>query len=267
MLNTHGSLTGFRNYLSSPLARLPYRLYDGLTLKAAARRADRIVVSSHQEFQDALEFGLPARKLSIIPMGIDVPAPNGNAAGCEDAPLRLLFAGRIARVRRVELILKAVKALAIPCHLTVVGGEERTASVERAGYLEELKDLARFLGIEQRVTFTGPVAPEKLPVFYKNADVFLYPSRYENFAQPILEAAAHALPVVATPVGVAREIVEEGETGFLVPADPKAIADRIRCLSDANTRKAFGEKMQNTVRRKFGWQEIMRRYLDLYQTL
>ena len=266
-MNTHGSLSGFKNYLSSPLQRLPYRVYDLLTLKSAARLADRIVVSSHQEHRDALDFGLPARKLHVIPMGIEVQSHNEYAGNPPDGPLRLLFVGRIARVRRVELILQAVQQLTRPFHLTVVGGEERTASVEKAGYLKELKALARSLGIHEQVSFTGPKAQDQLQSIYQNADVFLYPSLYENFAQPILEAAAYGLPVIATPVGVAREIVREGETGFLIDAQPKQIAERIESLSASSTRQAFGEKIKSVVREKFGWQEIMQRYLDLYHAL
>ncbi len=224
-------------------------------------------MSSQQERWDALEFGLPAHKLRVIPMGIDVPAAKNHGENSADGVLRLLFVGRIARVRRVELLLQAVKRLPIPYHLTVVGGEERTASVEKAGYLDELKAQARSLDIDAHVTFTGPVPPERLQSVYTNADVFLYPSLYENFAQPILEAAAHGLPVIATPVGVAREIVEEGETGFLIDAKPGPIAERIQALSDTHTRQVFGEKIQSAVRQRFGWEEIMQRYLDLYRTL
>ncbi|NIP99801.1 MAG: glycosyltransferase, partial [Nitrospinaceae bacterium] len=56
--------------------------------------------------------------------------------------------------------------------------------------------------------------------YYQSADVFVYPSRYENFGQPVLEAAAWGLPVIATSTGVASEIIREGETGFLTPPDP-----------------------------------------------
>ena len=53
--------------------------------------------------------------------------------------LQLLFVGRIARVRRIELLLQAVEKLKFPFHLTIAGGEEKTSSVTRSGYLKDLK--------------------------------------------------------------------------------------------------------------------------------
>ena len=238
-----------------------------MTLKAAARRADRVVVSSRQEHADALEFGIASEKLRLIPMGFDFDTPQPVRQNGDGETLRILFVGRIARVRRVELILQAVHLLSGPCHLTVVGGEETTSSVESGGYLKQLKALCRTLGIENRVTFTGPKKPEALAAQYRNADVFVYPSLYENFGQPVLEAAAHGLPVIATPVGVAGEIVREGETGFLVSGDAGAIAERLRILSDAPTRARFGEEMLRNVRKQFDWREIIERYLELYRGL
>ena len=72
VLNTHGSLLGFKNYLPSLGQRLPYYLYDTLTLKTSAKRAHAIIVSSKLEYEDALEFGIAKEKIHIIPMGIEV---------------------------------------------------------------------------------------------------------------------------------------------------------------------------------------------------
>ena len=181
--------------------------------------------------------------------------------------LQLLFVGRIARVRRIELLLQAVENLTFPFHLTIAGGEEKTSSVTRSGYLKELKELAQRLNLNSKVTFTGRKTQEELKGYYKMADLFVYPSKYENFGQPLIEAGAHGLPIVATPVGVARDIVIDGETGYLTSDDPKAMSDRIHSLQDDKLRQQMGIQIKNLVREKFDWENIMGQYLDLYNSV
>ena len=87
--------------------------------------------------------------------------------------LKILFVGRIARVRRVELLLQAASQLTIPFHLTIAGGEEKTSSVTRGGYLEELKLLTNQLNLNSNVTFTGKKDPADLKLLYKSSNIFL----------------------------------------------------------------------------------------------
>ena len=247
------------------MQKFPYQAYDLLTIKVSAKRAAAIVVSSEMEYEDAVAFGISKKKLHVIPMGVDIPVSRIRRE--ENVPLKILFVGRVARVRRVELILQAVKMLSLPCAVTIVGGEEKTSSLTKSGYQDELKALCRNLGIEDRVTFTGPKSPEELPSFYSAADVFVYPSLYENFAQPILEAASYGIPVIATSVGIAPEIIEDGETGFLVSGEPPNLAQKLEKLGDSFERRKMGLKIQEKVRKKFAWNPIMDQYMDLYRSL
>ncbi len=218
------------------------------------------------EYDDAVEFGIARKKLHVIPMGIDVPATTPSEAREDDGTLNILFVGRIARVRRLELLLQAVHRLAIPWRLTIVGGEEKTSSLSKSGYLAELQQLCAALKIETQVHFTGAKRPQELPEIYRAADVFVYPSLYENFAQPILEAAAYGLPVIATPVGVAPEIIAEAETGFLVAADAADFCRRLEQLKDSSLRADMGAKIKEAVRKKFDWNSIMDHYMELYRS-
>jgi glycosyltransferase involved in cell wall biosynthesis len=218
------------------------------------------------EFEDAVEFGISRKKLHIIPMGVDIPAPPTLNEAEENSPLKILFVGRIARVRRVELILQAVQKLSTPYTVTIVGGEEKTSSLSKTGYLDELRSLCEDLGISENVIFTGPKPPEELPSYYRAADVFVYPSLYENFAQPILEAASYGIPVIATPIGIATEIIRNGETGFLISANPATLSHALEQLADSSVRSNLGEKLQETIRNKFAWNRIMDQYMDLYRS-
>jgi len=256
---------GYKKYLPSPLQKFPYQAYDLLTLKASAKRANAIVVSSEMEFENAVTFGISPKKLHVIPMGVDIPVSQNRQK--ENGPLKILFVGRIARVRRVELILQAVKKLSISCTVTIVGGEEKTSSLTKSGYLDELKELCKDLEMDDRVTFTGPKSPEELPSFYSAADVFVYPSLYENFSQPILEAGSYGIPVIATLVGVAPEIIEDGKTGFLISGEPSILAQRLEQLGNFSERKKMGLKLQEKVRQKYSWNRIMDQYMELYRSL
>lgn len=216
------------------------------------------------EYEDAVEFGISRKKLHIIPMGVDIPETPLNDRREDDSPLKILFVGRIARVRRVELILQAAKNLSIPHTFTIVGGEEKTSSLSKTGYLRELRSLCERLGVS--ATFAGPKAPGDLASYYQAADVFVYPSLYENFAQPLLEAASYGIPIISTPVGIAPEIIKDGETGYLVDADPAAIRQALEKLADPAVRRNMGQKLKETVRKKFAWNRIMDQYMALYRS-
>ena len=150
--------------------------------------------------------------------------------------------------------------------LTLVGGEEKTSSLSKPGYLPELQRLCGSLGIEDRVLFAGAKPPEELPLYYQTADVFVYPSLYENFAQPILEAAAYGIPVISTAVGIAQEIIKDGETGFLVPGDPVHLREKLERLNDPTLREDMEGKIRESVRKKFAWKPIMDQYMELYRS-
>jgi UDP-glucose:(heptosyl)LPS alpha-1,3-glucosyltransferase len=237
-----------------------------LTFKASAKVADAVVVSSKLEYEDAIEFGIIKNKLFVIPMGIDVDEYDDSQINHEGT-INILFVGRIARVRRIEILLQAVAKLSIPYQLILVGGEEKTSSLSKSGYLIELKNLCKALNINDQVTFVGSVPQDELSNWYSKGDIFVYPSLYENFGQPILEAAAAGLPIISTPVGVARELITDNETGFLFTGDVQELTDRITQLIDQNGRKEMGKALRQRARSLYGWKEIIKQYLDLYYSL
>lgn len=226
-----------------------------------------MIVSSKLEYEDAIDFGIPKNKLRVIPMGIDVEEYPENPDKSNNESINIIFVGRVARVRRVELLLQAVANLSVPFHVTVVGGEEKTASLSKWGYMDELKKLCKTLKISEHVTFVGHVAQSTLSNWYRKADIFVYPSLYENFGQPILEAAAAGLPIISTSVGVARELIKDGETGFLITGKDQEITERITQLTDKNLRKKMGNALKEKVRNLYGWQGVIDQYVELYQSL
>lgn len=265
-MSTHGSLLGYKRYLPYN-QHLPYKAYDTLTLKTSAKKSNAVVVSSKLEYEDAIEFGISKKKLHIIPMGIDIDNHQKVLNDTTNEAINILFVGRIARVRRIEILLQSAAKLKIPFRVTLVGGEEKTSSLSKRGYVTELKKLCETLNISNQVSFTGPVPQNELYKWYRKADIFVYPSMYENFGQPILEAAAAGLPIISTPVGVATELITNNETGFIFTGDEKELTDRITQIANNNLRLDMGIALRKKVRRRYGWEKIINQYVALYQSL
>jgi len=125
---------------------------------------------------------------------------------------------------------------------------------------------AKELGVGDRVLFLGPRRP---PVpFLHAADFFVLPSAYEANALVVLEALAAGLPVIATPVGFAPEVVVDGVNGFLVERDGRSVGERMEQLAnlDETELAAWGRRARESVE-PFGWRGIAQRYLDLAEEL
>ena len=97
-----------------------------------------MIVSSKLEYEDAIAFGIKKDKLHVIPMGIDVDEYINKPVRQNEYSINILFVGRIARVRRIEILLQAVAKLSIPFHVTLVGGEEKTSSLSKSGYMDAI---------------------------------------------------------------------------------------------------------------------------------
>lgn len=267
ILQTHGSLYGYTHTLPRHLWK-PYTAYDRATKKAIVRKADRIVVSAGGELEEAIAFGAEPDRIRVIPPGIPV-APEGKRT--RDPPHTFLFVGRIAPRRRVHDIIRAFAQTCNenPTHLYLVGGEEKLSSSEQPQYYDCLVDLAGKLGVADRVSFTGPLYGQALEDMYRMADVFLYASAYENFGQPLLEAAAHGLPIVSTPVGVARDIVIPDKTGVLFDVgDVRAMAEHIKGMAGGRYRlDEMSKQLIEIVRLKYDWKNIIVSYREMYEEL
>ncbi len=214
--------------------------------------------------------GFPAKRMKVIPNGIDVRRiDRANATGIREelgiAPNDFIF-GTVARLDLTKdtiTLVRAFAAVALPrkdpnIKLLIVGdGEERA----------RLEEFVSMLNLNRAVIFTG--MRRDVPQLLKAMDVFALSSVSEGMPLTVLEAMAAGLPVVATEVGALPELVEEGKTGFLVPMrHAVAMADRLEeFLANRQFAKSFGEAARHKVEREFTLERMLRSYAELYESV
>ncbi len=223
--------------------------------------ADRVTALSSEIARIVTECGVRPDRIVRIPHGID-PAPFKTARpALMDRPY-ILALGRLVAFKGFDLLIDAFKMVAerFPeVDLVIAGSGPKE---------EELKRQVECLGLSGRVILPGRVEGEEKLSLYKGASMFVLPSRpgNEGFPNVILEAMAAGLPVVATRVSGAEDIVIPGRTGYIVPpGDKGGLADamgRLLANPDLMTRKEILSALE-----PYHHERIMKRYLDLYEEL
>lgn len=186
--------------------------------RALTRRTDRVVAITDALARFSVEqVGLPREKVEVVHYGLDeLPAAWG--AGAEPPDGRYLLAiARLTEQKGLDVAVRALAGLPADVHLAALGeGPERP----------RLEALAEELGVADRLLLPGRVGD--VAAWLRRATLLVHPVRWEGFGLALLEAMLAAKPVVASAVSSIPEIVVDGETGVLVPADdPQALAQAL----------------------------------------
>ena len=216
------------------------------------------------------KLGVPTEKLVVIPNGIDLSQynnlPNQRAAreilGLQpDMPL-VGTVTRLMPVKRLDIFLKAL------VHLQHLGINRFKALVVGDGdEKSNLESLAIELNIHDRIIFTG--IKTDVRTWLRAMDVFVLSSDWEGMSNALLEAMAAGLPVVATGVGGALEVVRDGETGTLVPTGvPETLGSAIaELLGSPVLRQTFGDAGRKRIETHFSLQETAQKTEALYEKM
>ena len=216
---------------------------------------DHIVAVSEDAAKLLIREGAPPAKVQTIWNGIDTsrfaysgPNRDGN----------LITVARLSPEKDVQNLIRA---------MAIVKQNGNGVALEVGGYgecLPELQQLTEQLSLQGSVQFLGKV--DDVPTVLARSKVFVLPSKTEGISLTLLEAAARGLPIVATRVGGNPEVVQDGVTGLLVPAEsPQEMASAILQLShDAATCQRMGKAGRNRVEQCFDIRRMVRTYEDLY---
>lgn len=174
----------------------------------------------------------------------------------------ILFVGGLVKVKGIDVLLNAVLIIIkkIPdLHIYIAGsGPEES----------KLKKLVKGLNIEKNVNFLGFISGEKKYAYYKSADIYVQPSRYETFGVAVLEAMACGKPVVASNVGGIPFVVEDGKTGlFFECGNIEDLAEKvIILLKNKEMREKMGKEGRERAK-EFTWDRIADKTITLYKAI
>ncbi|MCI0651930.1 MAG: glycosyltransferase family 4 protein [Planctomycetes bacterium] len=240
-------------------------------LRRAFRRVTHFLAVSETTRKELLEhFALAPEQVTAIPLGVDSifrPEEPERAARrlAQRFPIRrpyLLYVGGIQRNKNLTGLLEAFDRLAktaLSAHQLVLVGPRAWP------YPEFDRALAAWQGTG-RVLVTGPLAGADLAAAYAGADLFVFPTFYEGWTSPPLEAMASGVPVVTSGVSSVPETV--GNAAVLVdPCDSGAIAAGIREIVESPERRSQLVALGSDRAAQFTWDRCIRRTVDLYLRL
>ncbi|MBR5215638.1 MAG: glycosyltransferase family 4 protein [Bacteroidales bacterium] len=202
------------------------------------KQADRIIAVSERTKRDILEFGkIDPEKISVIyqscnPKFTNMPTEGEMEATSKkyDLPKRyLLCVGTIEERKNLMLAVRSLSLLPEDIHLVAVG--------KKTKYADKVMETADKTGVSHRLHLLSGVSDDELNVIYKKAEVFVYPSRYEGFGIPIIEAIFCGLPVVAS-TGSCLEEAGGPDCLYVNPDDTEGMAAAImQLLNNEEERK------------------------------
>ncbi len=308
VVHTHTWYVSMAGFLAKKLYKVPFvltthsleplrawkaeQLGSGYALSSWMERtaildADAVIAVSNGTKEDILRvYPVDPERVHVIYNGIDLDEYRftpGQAAllanGVDPAQPYVLFVGRITRQKGVTHLVDAIRFMPEGTQVVLCAGAPDTPEIAA----EMRAKVADIRNLNSRVIWIEKMLPKADTIqLYSHARVFCCPSVYEPFGIINLEAMACGAPVVASSTGGIKEVVVDGETGYLVPFDqnpatgfptnPDQFARDLGAkvsslLSDAETCTRFGQAGRKRVEQKFSWTAIADETIALYRNL
>jgi len=248
------------------------RLYSRNFLQMVLQKSDYIVTVSHFSKSEIIKyFGTPEEKIRVIHNGVDPMFRPIDPEEANQVLIRhhlpkefLLFIGNVKPHKNISGLIQAYRSA---CEQDpdlpplVILGQYKNLMTSVAGLSEQVKDYR----IKDKIIFTGYLPTEDLPAIYSQAMLFLFPSFYEGFGLPTIEAMACGTPVITSNCTSIPEVV--GDAALLVdPYNQDAMADAILNLAgDQQAQTVMRDKGLEHVK-AYSWESSALEHLDLYET-
>ncbi len=256
------------SFIRAPETASPrLRAYLSRAVPRSVRRADLVLADSQATKDDLIElYGVASEKITVLYSGVDPRFHPADRAVQESVRARygldfpyVLAVGTVQPRKNYARLIQALAALPGPLadiHLVIAGGR---------GWLEgPIYETAHLAGVEERVHFIGFVPDDDLPALYTAAEAFAFPSLYEGFGLPLLEAMACGTPSLAANTSSLPEVA--GDAALLIdPTSVDSIATGLeRILTDNGLRSTLRERGFARAG-MFTWERAARHLLTLYR--
>lgn len=267
---TYGDVT-----VDYSLTKMMYRYLRERMLWAAAKRV--VTVSGAIQNDLVTHYGIPRERIRVVYSGVDTdvfqpisnPEVPEGLRGVEGRKV-VLYVGHFGLRKGLLFLIQAMRSIvrSVPdAVLVCVGGVP--PFLGKVDYWAFLKRAIEINDLKDKVFLLDKVPNSILPVYYSLSRVLVLPSYYEAFGKTVVEAMACSKPVVASKEGGLREVVDDGETGFLVKYGSvigiaKAVTD---ILQNEDLGAEMGRKGRKRVERDFTWKAVTDRINSVYEEL
>lgn len=241
------------------------KVYD-LKFRHSCAESDLVIATSQQTKKDLIEYlKIPAGKIQVLYQAADdsfyrdySPEQISESKKKYQLPQHfVLSVGALVENKNFSLLLQALQLIAVDQrpHLLLVGRGE--------AYKNKLLKLAQDLGLSSSLTIVDFVHAEDLPLLYAGADALLYPSFFEGFGIPLLEAGLQGTPILTSQLSCYPEVAGE-EAQYVDSLTAEAWAPAILRVLEKNHPDERA-KLKKDFARRFSPQELSRELIDLYQ--
>lgn len=246
--------------------------FDKFVGQKILKNATILIAESEIERKQYVKIGLSSRKTKVIPWGIDfenfqkLPAKGKfkNRFSIKQKKI-ILFLGRINAIKGLNFLIESFVGISKKPYrevaLVIAGSDD--------GYLKEAQTLVRRHGISKETIFPGFLNDRDKLSAYVDADVLVYPSRFEIFGLVPLEALLCETPVIVTSTCGCSDIIEKTKAGYLVKYGnvkqlERTLLNILENQSEAKRRAALGAKY---IKNNLNWSEITEQFVNIYRGL
>jgi glycosyltransferase involved in cell wall biosynthesis len=266
VMTFHTIHTQYTHYIFNGKIITPRMVSMGL--KTFAHRCNLVITPSNKMKKELISYGVK-KQIHVIPNFLEQDRFIDNKKGylhkllglSESVPI-ILTVGRIGKEKNIDFILKVFK------EVCKTDGKSHLVIVGKGPESDNLLTLAKKLGIEKRVHFTGAIDYEFMPLVYKDATVFVFASYTETQGICVLEASASGIPLVINNDEAFEGMAEDRKNGYILPLNISKFSKKIiYLLQNKDTRAKMGKKATIIAAKNFEAGKITKDLLEVYSKL